>query len=230
MKALLVSDHLPTIQLLVVASPQYGHEVIPADDPSAPWRLVRRDVDLLLLDLEDASEAHWQKLVAWRIATDLPFIALGPWNDQDDAVRALRIGADDYLPRPLRIAELIARMEARLRRARILALAVPRQEQATPDESVVLDAQTLQVRIGGRHITLTYTEFRLLETLWQRRGRPVLRQELIRLVWGEDTPGMVAALNHCIWHLRLKLEEDPAHPRLIVTHWGLGYSLEQDNP
>ncbi len=229
MKALLISDDAPTKQFLIEALQEYGHEVILAEDASAAWRLVRRDVDVVLFDLEKATDSHWERLAAWRRATDLPFITLGPWDNQDSAVRALQIGADDYIPRPLHVVELIARMEARLRRARMPAQVQQIEEQATPNKRVILDWQALQVKVGDRRVDLTPTEFKVLESLLRSKGQPVSREELIQQVWGTEKRGTVTNLNLYIWHLRQKLEEDPAHPKLIVTRWGLGYSLQQDN-
>ena len=229
MKVLLISDDAPTRQFLTESLQELGHEVISDEDASATWRLVRRDMDLVLFDLEKATDPQWERLIAWRRATDLPFIILGPWDNQDSAVRALQLGADDYLPRPLHIAELLARMEARLRRARMFAPAEPREENAGKRERIVLDWQALQVKINNRRVDLTPTEFKVLESLLRYKGQPVSREELIQQVWGEERRGTVTNLNLYIWHLRQKLEEDPSHPKLIITRWGLGYSLQQDS-
>jgi two-component system, OmpR family, KDP operon response regulator KdpE len=228
LKALLISDDVLTKQFLDEALQGRGHELVSADDPSSAWRLARRDVDLVLYDLGKGDEAQWEQLAAWRQATELPFIVLGSGDNQNSAVRALQLGADDYVARPLHAAELLARLQARLRRARMVSAHIPAVREPRSEGSLVLDWQAMQARIRGRRVDLTPTEYKVLEALLRSKGQPVSREELIRQVWGGDRRGLTTNLNLYIWHLRQKLEADPACPRLILTRWGMGYSLQEE--
>jgi two-component system, OmpR family, KDP operon response regulator KdpE len=89
----------------------------------------------------------------------------------------------------------------------------------------ILDWRSRQLRIEGRRIDLTPTEFRVLQLLVEHRGQPVSREELIREVWGHGRTNGNVNLSLYIWHLRRKIEEDPTRPQWITTRWGLGYSF-----
>lgn len=225
MRVLLVSDDAGIRTLLSGVFCEAGHEVALSACFAGAWPITRGGFDLLLFDLGEATPPQWQELARWRQVTDLPFIAIGLLGSEDHAVRALRMGADDYVARPLHVAELIARSEALLRRMRMSGW-TPRVE-ASPPRGLTLDWRSHQARLGARRIDLTPLEFRVLEALSRRRGEPVSRDELVRQAWGGEPSAAGASLSLCIWHLRRKLENDPAHPRLIVTRWGMGYLFQE---
>jgi two-component system, OmpR family, KDP operon response regulator KdpE len=222
-KILLVSEDAGIKNLLQSVFQEYGHDVVLGEQTITPWRLIRGDVDILLYDLGEASPDRWEKLSQWRRIADLPLITMGLAAQEEHAIRALRLGSDDYVTRPLHIAELVARMEALIRRNRMSGWL----EAAHPGghRGVTLDWRSRQLRIEGRRIDLTPTEFKVLQLLVERKGQAVSREELVKEVWGKDRTKADINLSLYIWHLRRKIEENPARPQWITTRWGLGYSF-----
>jgi two-component system, OmpR family, KDP operon response regulator KdpE len=222
-KILLVSEDAGIKNLLQSVFREYGHAVVLGEQTVTPWRLIRGDVDILLYDLGEASPDRWERLSQWRRIADLPLITMGLAAQEEHAIRALHLGSDDYVTRPLHIAELVARMEALIRRNRMSGWL----ESAHPGghRGVTLDWRSRQLRIEGRRIDLTPTEFKVLQLLVERKGQPVSREELVKEVWGQDRAKADINLSLYIWHLRRKIEENPARPQWITTRWGLGYSF-----
>ena len=148
---------------------------------------------------------------------------------EDDRVKGLELGADDYLTKPFGHRELIARVSAMLRR-------VPRAppERVIPQPvqlgSVVLDPTTHEVTRAGQHVALTPTEFRLLKTLMQRPNVVVPTRTLLKEVWGHEDLTARNVLRVTAGRLRAKLERDPAHPRMLLTVPGEGLIIRSDQP
>jgi two-component system phosphate regulon response regulator PhoB len=130
-------------------------------------------------------------------------IALGPAGEGDDAVNALRLGADDYVRRPLHIAEFLARIEALVRRSEMAG------QSYIADDGVYLERRSRQLVLEGRSVDLTPTEFKVLEVLIERKGQTISREELVKRVWGKDAALGNTNLSLYIWHLRPKSREQP---------------------
>jgi two-component system response regulator MtrA len=150
-----------------------------------------------------------------------PNIMLTARTDTVDVVVGLELGADDYVSKPFRPAELVARMRAVLRRA-----------QAADGEGVkhvgdiTIDEAAFRATLGGRELSLTATEFRLLCVFARRPGQVFTREMLLELVWDYEFLGDSRLVNVAVQRLRAKLEVDPSHPALITTVRGVGYRLE----
>lgn len=152
---------------------------------------------------------------------DTPVLMLTARGQVDDRVTGLRIGADDYLPKPFHTPELLARIDALLRRAR----KEPLPENLRFGE-IEIDAKAAVVRKNGQEVTLSAKEFQLLRFLVQRRGEVVTRETLLREVWGYNaTPNTRTVDVHMTW-LRQKLERDPSAPMHLVTVRGIGYRFD----
>ncbi len=156
----------------------------------------------------------------------LPILMLTARDEAIDKVLGLELGADDYVVKPYNLRELIARIRALLRRAYgELAAASPERLHFGEIE---IDLQQLRVFRRGEPVYLTPTEFRLLRYLVQNPDRPIRRTALIEAVWGYTGDiGSDRTVDVYIRHLREKLEDDPAHPRWLVTVRGLGYKFER---
>lgn len=153
---------------------------------------------------------------------DVPLLLVLSSVDEAGIVRALRLGADGCLTEPFGQAELLARVEAHLRRHWQWGLA---QRRPAPEE-VVVDAIACAATVDGREVRLTPTEYRLLSRLAQSEGEVVPNDELCTHIWGLDRTVSPGSLRLYISHLRRKLEQDPRKPRLIRTKWGVGYYLQ----
>jgi len=219
MKLLLVSSDAAMAGLVAKMLSEQGHELVMSDDPAATWQMARGEVALVVFDLGEASPDRWRELARWRNTTELPMIALGPAGEGDDAVNALRLGADDYVRRPLHIAEFLARIEALVRRSEMAG------QSYIADDGVYLERRSRQLVLEGRSVDLTPTEFKVLEVLIERKGQTISREELVKRVWGKDAALGNTNLSLYIWHLRQKVESNPARPRFIVTRWGVGYAF-----
>nr|WP_208406349.1 response regulator transcription factor [Amycolatopsis granulosa] len=179
--------------------------------------LAHRDADLALLDLGLPDLDGLEVLRKLRAVSALPVIVLTARGDERSVVRGLRLGADDYLVKPVRLSELLARIEAVTRRA---AAARPQPRVvAVGDIEVDLDARRVQV--GGAEIDLTAKEFAVLAALARRAGTAVSRQQLMDEVWGDAFVAVSRSLDVHLTQLRAKLRR----PELLTTIRGFGYRL-----
>jgi len=226
-RVLLISDGRPANETLTSALRDAGHEWLLSQDPSAPWRLARGEMDIALYDLGDADGSGWQTLERWRYTVDLPLLVLGPRVGDVHAVRALRLGADGYMPNPPSPAVLLAYMEALLSRIRQDPVRGAEGEQS--GEGFFLDEPHQRLVVGARSVDLSPAECRLLSLLLQRRGRPVPGDELAREIGGGAQPCPAYTLRSTIRGLRRKLGDDPYHAS-IVYRPRLGYLLQRPAP
>lgn len=156
-----------------------------------------------------------------------PILMLTARDEETDKVLGLELGADDYVIKPYNLREVVSRVRALLRRA-YGELAATSGGGRLGFGDVVLDLKGLQVYRGGHLVYLTPTEFRLLRHLVSNPERPFSRSELIEAVWGyESEVSHDRTVDVHIRHLREKLEDDPAHPRWLVTVWGIGYKFQR---
>jgi two-component system response regulator RegX3 len=163
-----------------------------------------------------------------RTTSNVPIIMVTAKASEIDTVVGLEVGADDYVSKPYRLRELVARMRAAMRRSANVAAGVPLDDDADVLEvgDVRLDVERHEVEIRGEEVRLPLKEFELLELLLENAGRVLTRDTLISRVWGADYVGDTKTLDVHIKRLRSKVEEDPANPRRIVTIRGLGYKYE----
>ncbi|MFV2116801.1 response regulator transcription factor [Micromonospora sp. LOL_025] len=180
----------------------------------------REPADTVLVDLMLPGLDGFECIRRLRRDDDVPIVVVSARDDTHDIVAALEAGADDYVVKPVAIKELSARLRALRRRAR-----------AAPDPVPVLTFGELEispdageVRLGGRPVPVTRTEFRLLCELAEHAGRVLSRHQLLQRVWGYDT-GDERLVDVHVGRLRQKIEDDPGNPRHLVTLRGLGYKL-----
>ena len=225
MRVLLISDDWSLKESLMEALRDAGHDFALTEDPSVPWRLARRDLDMVFYDLRQGKEAQWEGLADWRHKVTLPIIVLGPAGDEPSAVRALAMGVDSYIKRPLWPAELVARVEALQRRS--LISAGKRYVPPKPRGHVELDEEKHYVQVGNRSVALSPTEFRILSLLVKYQGHTVPQEEIIRRVWRSGEAPDSQRVRLYVQHLRRKIERDPKHPSIVCTQYGLGYSISE---
>jgi len=162
-----------------------------------------------------------------RAIANTPVIMVSARNEEIDAVVALEVGADDYISKPYRVRELVARMRTVLRRASATAPTYTDDPGHTLEvNGISLDRERHIVRVDGELVQLPLKEFQLLGLLLENVGIVVTRQTLIDRVWGYDYVGDTKTLDVHIKRLRAKVEPNPDQPQRIVTIRGLGYKLE----
>jgi two-component system response regulator VicR len=203
------------------------------DGEAARTRIEEAKPDLVLLDISLPKQSGIWVLERLREGGNhVPVIVLSARQDEFDKVAALQLGADDYVTKPFALAELLARVAALLRRARlhlpgpgapadVPASNTRRAEIRFADVAINLDTRTV-VR-AGQPIKLTHREFELLAFLGRSGGRVFSREELVRQVWGLEHPGQGRTVDNFIAQLRAKLEQDPEQPRHLLTIRGSGY-------
>ena len=184
---------------------------------AAAWR-----PDVILLDLGLPGMDGFAALQALRPATRAAVIVVSVMPGEKDKVRALDIGADDYLVKPFGIEELVARIRAVLRRQADVSSGEP----VVVSGDLEIDLARRSVTVGGRTVRLTPTEYELLRYLALHAGKPVTHTTLLREVWGAYAIGDKYNTRYVVAQIRKKLGDDPANPRYIVNEPGVGYRLE----
>ena len=162
-----------------------------------------------------------------RAKSQVPIIMVTARNAEIDAVVGLEVGADDYVTKPFRLRELVARVRAALRRGSADDSGFDEHRDVLEVGDVRLDAARHEVEVRGERVALPLKEFELLEILLANSGRVLTRDVLIDRVWGPNYYGDTKTLDVHVKRLRAKVEDDPAHPERIVTVRGVGYRYER---
>lgn len=222
MKILVVDDDLELLRLIAFALRQAGYLVLEAQDgPSALALFERERPDLVVLDVNLPRLNGFEVLKKIRSASGtIPVMMLTVRTTEEDQVRGLDLGADDYLGKPFSPRTLLARVRALLRR-----VGVERPAPLTSGD-LVLDLETQSVRVrGGEWVRLTNLEARLLQLLLANGGHTLPLERLTSHVWGYRGLGDRQLLKQLVHRLRRKIEDDPTSPRYLVTVSGVGYAL-----
>jgi two-component system KDP operon response regulator KdpE len=187
-------------------------------------RAAREPWDLVILDLTMPEVDGFTVLAALRGGgSDVPIIVLTARDGEQDRVHGLELGADDYVTKPFSQKELVARMDAVLRRYRAGTDAT--RANALERGDLRVDFGTRKVTLRGQHVPLTPTEYNLLFQLVTNPGRVMTHHDLLKKVWGDEYREEVHYLKVYVGRLRSKLERDPAKPELILTSRGVGYEF-----
>ncbi len=224
MRALLVDDDRGLGSLLREYMGGHGVEVEQVEEgASGLARVAAASFDVVLLDVMLPGEDGFSLLPKFRARGSAPVIMLTARGDDDDRVRGLELGADDYLAKPFNPRELLLRMKAVLRRTEIVP--APSESERIVLGAVEVLAAAHSVLVDGKPVDLTSFEFRLVLALARKAGTPVSREELANAVGlGESyDPSVDRSLDVHVSHLRQKLEEDPRDPKRIKTVRGVGY-------
>ncbi len=200
-----------------------GHEaVVLRDARELEARLKAQTPDLLLLDLMLRGKNGFDILTDWkrtRATARIPVIILSARSAEQDKVRGLELGAEDYVTKPFGVRELQARIQTALRR---ITPAARRVELG----ALTLYPDSREISVDGQSVDLTYKEYDLLLCLWKYAGRTVSRVQLLREVWGYAADADTSrTVDYHVAQLRAKLRDDPSHPRFVQTVRGAGYRL-----
>ncbi len=224
MKILVVDDDPGIRQLLQITLQVEGYEVILAEDGKKALEIeAAHPIDLVILDLMLPGIDGWQVCKQIRVKSNLPIIMLTAKDDEIDTIMGLKIGADDYISKPFSPRELVARIEAVLRRTN-------RQSEDSNAmltfPGLIIDQTRRIVTVGGQEIEISPTEFDLLWELAHRPGQVYNRDVLLDRVWGLDYIGTTRTVDVHIKRLRSKLEKDQTRYSYVQTVWGVGYKFE----
>ena len=199
-----------------------GYRVSEAADGLEALRKVRDELpDLVLLDVMMPEMDGFDTLEHIRETSNVPVIMLTVKGEEEDKVRGLELGADDYVTKPFSARELSSRIKALLRRSETSSLA--EKSVVRVDDRLSIDFQRHEVRVEGEPIKLRPTEYRLLYHLVNNAGWVMSHETLLSKVWGPEYRDEIQYLRLYINYLRQKIEVDPAEPRYILTERGIGY-------
>lgn len=228
MTRILVVDDEEQIRALLTSTLRFsGYDVVTASDGTEALDHVP-DADLVVLDVGMPGLDGFDvlRLLRARGATT-PVLVLTARDDVDERVRGLRLGADDYVTKPFSIAEVVARVEALLRRSATSA-APPVDDETVRLADLVLDRATMAVTRAGQAVQLSPTEFRLLDYLLTNQGRVVSKSQILQHVWGYDFGGDANVVERFVSNLRRKIDDD-TDLALIRTVRGFGYSARAES-
>jgi len=227
-RILVVEDEARIAEVVQSYLEREGHMVVlAATGEDALGDFANRRPDLVVLDLGLPGMAGEEVCRRIRATSDVPIIMLTAKDGEEDLVKGLQLGADDYLTKPFSPRELTARVRALLRRARS-----DEQPQADVLERaggrLVVDSARRRATLDGAPVDLTESEFRLLQTLARFPGRVYTRFELVDKVQGYQYEGYERTIDAHVKNLRRKLGEDARAPKLILTVYGRGYAFAED--
>lgn len=219
---LIVDDHLEIVKTLVMNFRARGYRTLSAGDAKSAAALVAEsNPDAMILDLGLPDMDGTDLIVSIRTWSDLPILVLSGRTELDRKLNALKSGADDYISKPFEIDEVVARVEAVLRRSKE---STTNPHFAIGDRKIDL-SKHLITSTEGSELHLTPIEWRLLEYLLSKSGTLVSQKELLQAVWGNAYESETNYLRLFISQLRKKLEPNPQLPQFILTEPGIGYRL-----
>ena len=228
-KILVVDDEPAQIRLADQVLTHHGYEVLRAGSGQEALRVIfEQKPDLVLLDVVMPGVDGWQTCSRIREVTDIPIIMLtGKRNTEDDIVRGLDYGADEYLSKPLGNKELVARVRAVLRRIELPPSPEARQEITYSNGFLTVDVAERKVMVNGERVKLTPKEFRLLALLVENANRILTHKRVLEKLWGWEYTDDLDYVRIYISHLRQKIEPAPTLPKYIITEPGVGYYFQK---
>ena len=220
-KVLVVDDEKLIVKGIRFSLEQDGMEVDCAYDGEEALTMIKnKEYDIILLDVMLPKLTGFEVCQQVREFSSVPIVMLTAKGEDMDKILGLEYGADDYITKPFNILEVKARIKAIIRRTS------PKPREAArviENGDLKLDCEGRRVYIAGREINLTAKEFELLELLVVNANKAYSRENLLKLVWGNDYPGDVRTVDVHVRRLREKIEKNPSEPKYVHTKWGVGY-------
>lgn len=223
MAKVLVVDDDPVLNQMIAANMKIsGYEVVTATSGSAGLRIAREvKPDVIILDVMMPGMDGFETCRQLRDFSTAPVLFLTARGEEVDLVEGFEAGADDYMRKPFSQRELELRIRALLQRSQ---RSLESLELLTySDQWLTIDLNKEVIKVKGKMIHLTPTEFRVLRCLMRNRGVVLTHADLLREAWGENYTDAIASLSLYVRYLREKIEQDPSHPVYIHTKWGVGY-------
>jgi PAS domain S-box-containing protein len=223
-RVLAVDDEAHVLRYLQHTLEEAGYEPVVTSDPSQVTKLLETsEPDLVLLDLRLPGTSGFEVLERIRELSEAPVIFLTASDREDDAVKALRMGADDYITKPFSPSELLARADAVLRRRAEVSAGETRRPFVLGD--LKIDFAGRQVTLAGEPVSLSPTEYKLLCELAVHAGRVLTYDQILQRAWGPEYSGETDLVRAFVRNLRRKLGDDARNPRFILTERGVGYRM-----
>lgn len=229
-KIMAVDDNKEILNMIegILTDSGYSHVILAEDAGQAMKLFLKEQPDLIILDIMLPGEDGFSLFQRIRKKANVPILFLSAKDEDEDRLFGLGLGADDYMTKPFLPEELVLRIRAILKRTYHTA-----EEEAGRETSYQIGEREILperavVRWGTKEIPMTAKELMLLNKLYQNRGRIVTFDALCGAVWGDSYYGYENTLMVHIRHLREKIEEDPSHPKWLLTARGMGYRLAKE--
>ena len=224
-KVLIVDDDPTILQLLKLFLENEGYQVWAAQSGLEGLEIASEVLpDLAIVDVMMPIMDGFETSRRLRELGLQSILVMSHRHDERSVVRALELGADDYLRKPFEVPVLLAKMRTLLRRN---GQDVPGDSMVYNDGRLLIDLDRRHVEVRGQPVQLTPTEFRLLSSLLRTVGRVVSHEELIREVWGMEESASLASLKVYVHYLRRKIEDRPREPYYLLAEWGIGYRFRE---
>lgn len=228
LRILVVDDEQRMIDFIRMNLELEGYQIFEATNGVQALDMVRKHIpDLIILDVMMPQLDGFEMLRMLREFSSVPVIMLTAKGEEEDKVRGLELGADDYVTKPFGARELMSRIKAVLRRTQ--SVATPNMAITQVDERLSIDFNKREVLVGGVPVKLRPTEYRLLYHLFENAGWTVPHEQLLAKVWGYEYRDETHYVRLYINYLREKIEEDPSNPKYILTERGIGYRFVDYN-
>ena len=221
---LVVDDDREIREIVSLLLSSEGYTVQTAEDGKQAVEIASPDVDLYILDVHMPGQSGIMAAAQIRKEFEAPIIFLTAYSGESDKVMGFSVGADDYIVKPFSNAELLMRVRAILRRSAAYSAPQSRKNQITIAD-LVLDLDSQSVLRGSETISLTYTEFKILELLAKHRKKIFSLEHIYQSIWEDNAVGNDAIMVH-IKNIRKKLGDNSRNPAYIKTAWGKGYYID----
>lgn len=225
-KVLVVEDEDSIRELISLNLHMAGYQVVEANSAERALALLAagETCDAAVLDVMLPGMNGFSLCEAIRRDdSDIGIIILSAKSMEQDKIKGLSIGADDYMTKPFSVSELLARIEALCRRVNRGATGTVTDDSRMVSGQFVLDQKSRVLYKAGNPIDLTQVEFQIMELFFQNPGTAMVREKILQGVWGENYFGDVKIVDVNIRRLRMKVEDEPSNPKHILTVWGYGY-------
>lgn len=227
-KYILIADDEPEIRdILKLLLTGDGYTVLAVEDGQAVLEKASPDIDLYILDVNMPRLTGIMVAAKLRETYETPIVFLTAYSSESDKVMGFSAGADDYIVKPFSNVELLMRVKAILRRNPVITPAAPKEEPGNKlaIQDLVLDLDRQSVLRGEESISLTHTEFKILELLATHRKKIYSLDNIYQSIWGDDAVGDSTIMVH-IKNIRKKLGDNSRNPTYIKTAWGRGYYID----
>lgn len=222
MHVLIVDDERSILDIIEAYLKTKDHRVSRAETGQAALEIAEnKEIDFIILDIMLPDLSGWEVCQRVRETSAVPIILLTAKSTEQDVLKGLNMGADDYIKKPFSPNELLARMEAVYRRS-----GFAKENEAAwsfDQKQLVIFPERLEVEVAGEAVNLTHTEFQLLKLMAEHPKQAFSREHLLESVKGLEASAMDRVIDSHIKNLRAKVEADPKEPKLILTVHGMGY-------
>ncbi|MCD7753816.1 MAG: response regulator transcription factor [Clostridiales bacterium] len=226
-RILVVDDDRDIVAALEIYLSNGGYEVLRAYNGREAIDVLREHrVDLILMDVMMPQMDGIAATKQIRANSNIPILFLTAKSEDVDLIQGLNVGADDYITKPFKPMEVLARVRSHLRRYTQLGGRADGDRNVLQVGPIVMDDRAKQVTLDGDAVELTSTQYNILRVLMQHPGQVLSSAQIYEAVWKDPLLGSENVVAVHIRHLREKLEIDPAHPRYLKVVWGMGYKLE----